>query len=122
MTATARPTVSTWRLAKGLQRLGQVDGSGLSEATYLVRRADGQMIQISELLHLVLSNIVDGRSTEGVAAMVSRAYGRTLSAAGLAYLIDTRLKPLGLVVDGPDAPGPQTRGTPRPCAEYQQPI
>ena len=61
MTATARPTVSTWRLAKGLQRLGQVEDSGLSEATYLVRRADGQMIQISELLHLVLSNIVDGR-------------------------------------------------------------
>ena len=114
MTATVRPTVSTWRLAKGLQRLGQVDGSGLSEATYLVRRADGQMIQISELLHLVLSNIVDGRSTAGVAAMVSRSYGRTLSAEGLAYLIDTRLKPLGLVVDGPDALGPQAGSSAQP--------
>ncbi|HET6668106.1 MAG TPA: hypothetical protein VFG98_12575, partial [Intrasporangium sp.] len=116
MTATARPTVSTWRLAKGLQRLGQVEDSGLSEATYLVRRADGQMIQISELLHLVLSNIVDGRSTEGVAAMVSRAYGRTLSSEGLAYLIETRLKPLGLVVGGPDIPGPQadSKGQPAP--------
>ncbi|HEY9495290.1 MAG TPA: hypothetical protein VIR15_10590, partial [Intrasporangium sp.] len=114
MTATARPAVSTWRLAKGLQRLGQVEDSGLSEATYLVRRADGQMIQISELLHLVLSNIVDGRSTEGVAAMVSRSYGRTLSAEGLAYLIDTRLKPLGLVVDGPAAPGPQADSSGQP--------
>ena len=114
MTATARPAVSTWRLAKGLQRLGKVEDSGLSEATYLVRRADGQMIQISELLHLVLSNIVDGRSTEGVAAMVSRSYGRTLSAEGLAYLIDTRLKPLGLVVDGPDAPAPQAGSSGQP--------
>ena len=117
MTATARPTVSTWRLAKGLQRLGQVEDSGLSEATYLVRRADGQMIQISELLHLVLSNIVDGRSTEGVAAMVSRAYGRKLSPEGLAYLIETRLKPLGLVVGGPDALGPQPDSSVEPARQ-----
>lgn len=95
----------TWRLAKGLQRLGQVQDSGLREPTYLVRRADGQTIQVSELLHLVLSTITSGRSAQTVAAMVSRSYGRELSPDGLQYLVETRLGPLGLVIDDAGASG-----------------
>ena len=51
-----------WRLAPGLELLGRVDGSGLREETYLVRRSDGQVVQVSELVNLVLTAVgPDGR-------------------------------------------------------------
>ena len=43
-----------WRQAAGLQLLGQVQGSGMRDPAYLVRRADDQVVQLSELLHLVV--------------------------------------------------------------------
>jgi len=33
-----------WRAANGLQHLGLVQGSGLTQPTYLVRRSDGQVV------------------------------------------------------------------------------
>jgi putative peptide zinc metalloprotease protein len=89
-----------WRAANGLQHLGLVQGSGLTQPTYLVRRSDGQVVQLSALLHLVLVHLDPDRTGRSVAAAVSDAYGRQLSEDGLAYLVTNRLQPLGLV-DGP---------------------
>lgn len=86
-----------WRLPSGLQVLGQVQGSGIREPTYLLRRGDGQVVQVSELLHLVVSAVDPRRSREQVADVVSGAYGRTLTAEGLTHLVEDRLAPLGLV-------------------------
>ena len=86
-----------WRLPEGLQLLGPVKGSGIREPTYLLRRQDGQVVQVSELLHLVVSAVVPGRTPEQVADVVSDAYGRTLTTDGLAHLVEERLQPLGLV-------------------------
>ena len=86
-----------WQLPEGLQLLGPVKGSGIREPTYLLRRQDGQIVQVSELLHLVVSAVVPGRTAKQVADVVSGAYGRTLTTDGLAHLVKERLQPLGLV-------------------------
>ena len=87
-----------WRRAVGLQLLGAVQGSGLRDPAYLVRRTDDQVVQLSELLHLVVVHADPPRASQDVADAVSAAYGRTLTAEGVEHLIATRLEPLGLVV------------------------
>ena len=86
-----------WRRALDLEILGPAQDSGLREASYLVRRWDDQMLQLTELLHLVLIHVEPSRSSEEIAELVSAADGRTLTPAGLEYLIDKQLAPLGLV-------------------------
>ena len=44
-----------------MELLGEYKGSGLAEATYLVRNPRGQVVHLSRLLYLVLSE-VDGSS------------------------------------------------------------
>jgi len=87
-----------WRRALGLQFLGPVQGSGLRDPAYLVRRIDDQVVQLSELLHLVVVHAEPPRASAEVADAVSAAYGRTLTVEGVEHLITTRLEPLGLVV------------------------
>ena len=45
-----------------MELLDEYQGSGLTEATYLVRRPGGQVMQVSRLLYLVLDGI-DGQRT-----------------------------------------------------------
>ena len=98
-----------WRLPEGLQLLGQAQGSGIREPTYLLRRGDGQVVQVSELLHLVVSALDPARTPEQVASMVSGAYGRTLTTDGLTHLVEERLEPLGLV----ESSGADSTSSPR---------
>lgn len=96
-----------WARAPGLEILGQTQGSGLRDPAYLVRRSDDQMLQVSELLHLILAYVDPDLTTAEVAEEVSRAYGRTLTVEGLEQLISTRLEPMGLV-ELEDAEAPPT--------------
>jgi putative peptide zinc metalloprotease protein len=94
----AAPTESPhWQRTRDIEVLGPVQDSGLRDASYLVRRWDDQMLQLSELLYLALIYVEPTRSSADVAELVSAADGRTLTTAGLEYLIETRLEPLGLV-------------------------
>ena len=88
-----------WRRPDGIELLGRVQGSGLLQPTYLVRRADGQVAQLSELLHLVIEETTQDRTAEEIADAVSQAYGRRLPVEGLHHLIDTQLAPAGLIED-----------------------
>lgn len=87
-----------WRQARGLEFLGTVQGSGLKDPAFLVRRLDEQVVQLSELLHLVVRAVEPPRAPAEVAADVSAAYGRTLTVEGLEHLVTNRLQPLGLVL------------------------
>ncbi|MFC8502013.1 MinD/ParA family protein [Pedococcus sp. NPDC057267] len=87
------------RLAEGVRLLGEYEGSGFSEPHYLAVRGDEQVLHMSRLLHLVASSLDGDRSMEQVAAAVSTAYGRTLTAAGLAFLLEQRLRPLQLLAE-----------------------
>ncbi len=91
-------------LAPGTVLLGELEGSGFTEPHYLVMRADGQVLHVSKLLFLLAANL-DGRAPAAVAAAVSEQYGRVLSEDGLAFLVDERLRPMGVVGNPPAAEG-----------------
>ncbi len=83
--------------ADGVELIGEIPGSGYRSAPSLVRRADGQTIQLTKLLYLVLSE-VDGRRTyEEIAEAVSPRYGRLLSADDVHLLCDSRLRTIGVL-------------------------
>ncbi len=87
------------RLAAGVELLGEYQGSGLTKATFLARSPSGQVVHLSRLLYLVLSEI-DGQRTVGeIAGRVSATFGRTVSAENVDYLLANKLTPLGLVAD-----------------------
>ena len=81
----------------GVQLIGEMVGSGYRNPPALVRRADGQVLQLTPLLYLVL-NAVDGRrSCAEIADVVGRGLSRNVSAADIATLVDGHLRPLGLL-------------------------
>ena len=94
------------RLAEGVEFLGEYEGSGFKEARYLVRRSDGQIIQLTHLLYLVAEAIDGRRSLEEIAAKVSEGYGRAVSADNISTLLENSLRPDGVVV-GADGSVPE---------------
>ena len=83
--------------AAGVQLIGEQPGSGYRRAPALVRRADGQMISLTELLYRVLQAVDGTRGYAQIADEVSAAYGRRLTRADPHSLVDGKLRPLGLV-------------------------
>src|SRR5438552_8231077 len=95
-------------LAEGIQFLGEYRGSGTVQSQHLLRRRDGGVVAVSRLLYLVAS-AVDGRQTlDEIAARVTPQVGRTVSAGNVAYLVEQKLRPLG-VMEG--TPGRSRAGT-----------
>src|SRR5690242_876339 len=91
------------RLAPGVELLGELKDSGFAEPRSLVRRADGQMIQLSWLLYLVASLMDGARDADDIASAISAELGRTLTGEQVRYLIIAKLVPLGIVA-GQGAP------------------
>jgi putative peptide zinc metalloprotease protein len=87
------------RLATGVELLGEFKDSGFSQPPFLVRRADGQVIQMSRLLYLVASQIDGARNADAIAAEASADLGRSLTPDQVRYLITGKLLPLGVVAD-----------------------
>jgi putative peptide zinc metalloprotease protein len=85
------------RLASGTELLGEFKNSGTTEPPSLVRRADGQVIQLSRLLYLVASLLDGSRGPDVIAAKATAELGRALSAEQVGYLITAKLAPLGIV-------------------------
>jgi putative peptide zinc metalloprotease protein len=88
------------RLAEGAELLGEYKNSAYSQPPSLVRRADGQVIQMSPLLYQVACRIDGFRGPEAIAALVSADLGRSLTADQVRYLITAKLLPLGVVAAG----------------------
>jgi putative peptide zinc metalloprotease protein len=85
------------RLPAGTEPLGEYQGSGLAEATYLVRHPGGQVVHLSRLLYLVLSAIDGTRTVSEIADRVTVGFGRTVSVSNIEYLLVRKLDPLGLL-------------------------
>ena len=98
------PIESAPCLGKGVELLNEYRGSGALEAQFLIRRGDGTMILISKMLHLVAMNIDGRRSIDEIAALVSGQMDRRISGDGVAYLIEQKLHPLGVMGDSPQMP------------------
>jgi putative peptide zinc metalloprotease protein len=86
-----------WCRTPGTRELGPVQGSGLIDPSYLLRRGDGQVVQVSQLLYLVATEVSPDRQAHQVAAAVTAACGRELTVGGLNRLLTGKLEPIGLV-------------------------
>ena len=98
--AAAPGTGQVPRLADGVELLGEYKGSGYAQPPSLVRRADGQVIQMSALLYQVACRIDGSRDPAAIAGLVSEDLGRSLTADQVRYLITAKLLPLGVVAAG----------------------
>lgn len=83
--------------ADGIQLIGEAKGSGYREAPSLVRRTDGQTIQLTRLLFLVLEAVDGVRGIDEIAALTSSRSGRLVSEGNVRTLIESQLLPLGLL-------------------------
>jgi putative peptide zinc metalloprotease protein len=94
--------------AEGVELLGQMKGSGYRTPPALVRRSDGQTIHLTRLLYLVLEAIDGRRDHAAIAAEVSERFGKQASADDIATLVETKLRPLG-VLAGADGSQPDAK-------------
>jgi putative peptide zinc metalloprotease protein len=85
------------RLADGVELLGEYQDSGYRQPPSLVRRPDGQVIQMSPLLYRVTCRIDGTRDPAAIAKLVSDDLARSLSADQVRYLLAAKLLPLGIV-------------------------
>jgi putative peptide zinc metalloprotease protein len=99
------------RLADGVELLGEFKDSGYSKPRSLIKRADGQVIQLSRLLYLVARRMDGTHGPLAIADLVSDDLGRSLSAGQVCYLIVTKLAPLGIVA------GERSTTPPRPASQ-----
>jgi putative peptide zinc metalloprotease protein len=81
----------------GVQLIGEMVGSGYRTPPALVRRGDGQVLQLSKLLYLVLTKVDGRRSCAEIADLVGRDMGRSVTEADIRGLVDGQLRPVGLV-------------------------
>ena len=85
------------KVADGVELIGKYEGSGFKEPPYIARRPDGQVVQLAPLLYLI-AELSDGvRTNEEIAAAVSEAIKRGVSADNVRQLVDERLRPLGVI-------------------------
>ncbi|MGH2756344.1 MAG: hypothetical protein ACRDI3_00985, partial [Actinomycetota bacterium] len=84
----------------------------LKEAPCLVRRADGQVVQLSPLLFEVLAAIDGDRTFESIAATSSMTSGRQLAADDVRYVIEGKLAPAGLAFSEAEEETEMTRSSP----------
>src|SRR3954449_1057176 len=79
--APAQPDeLSALARAEGLELLGEVSGSGYKEGAALVRRADGQMVQLGPLMYALLEAIDGTRDNDALAAAMSERLGKRVEA------------------------------------------
>ncbi len=94
--------------ADGVQLIGEMAGSGYRVPPSLVRRGDGQTVQLTPLLYAVLGAIDGVRDADEVAAVVAERTGRDVSAGNVQTLVDEKLRPLGLLTR-PDGSEPEVK-------------
>ena len=93
-------------LAEGVELVGRYEDSGYQEDRYLIRRADGQVVQVSELIFLVAAGLDMTGDPHEVAAGVSARFGRDVSVDNVMHLVDHKLRPAGLIWSPGDTPPP----------------
>jgi len=88
--------------ARGVELLGAVAGSGYRRAPSLVRRADGQMLQLTPVLYAVLEAVDGHRDENGIAAHLRTSHQIEVDPSDVDRLVEEKLRPLGVLrgVDG----------------------
>lgn len=103
------PSVTLPARAEGLELLGTPGGSGYEQSQALIRRADGQTLQLTPLLYQLLE-LLDGQRDESqLAHELSRATARHVTDDDIRLLLD-KLAPLGALA----GTEPETHATSNP--------
>jgi putative peptide zinc metalloprotease protein len=84
------------RLAPGTELLGEYRDSAYEDPRFIIRRADGQVMQLPRLLYRVAASL-DGREAEQVAAELGVELGRDLTPEQVTFLVEDRLRPVGIL-------------------------
>src|SRR5918998_1389255 len=90
----AAPVVSR---ARGIELLGPLEGSGYRDPPHLVRRGDGQTVQLTPLLYLLLDAIDGRRDLSQLAAVLSERAGKRATPDQVRMLVEHKLRPAGLL-------------------------
>jgi putative peptide zinc metalloprotease protein len=85
------------RLAEGVQLIGEYEGSGYKEAPSMVRRPDGQVIQLPDLLYRLASKADGEHSYRQMADELGTEIHRRLDPEDVHFLVDEKLRPLGVL-------------------------
>jgi putative peptide zinc metalloprotease protein len=91
----------------GLELLGEVSGSGYKDGAALVRRPDGQMVQLGPLMYGLLEEIDGRRDHAALAAAMSERLGRRLEAEHVVR-IGEKLEEQGLLAGSEDNAPPRS--------------
>ena len=83
--------------ADGVELIGQLEGSGYEHAAFLVRRADGQTLQLTSLLYATLACIDGQRTYEEISACLCEQIDRQILAEDVECLVEEKLRPLGVL-------------------------
>ena len=89
-------------LADGVELLGEYEGSGFKEPRYNARRANGDMVQLTELLYLIAEQINGQRTYDEIAARVSEKSGRKVTGDNVKTLIVDNLVSDGFIAGHED--------------------
>src|SRR5215213_8177474 len=92
---------------EGLELLGEVSGSGYKQGAALVRRADGQMVQLTPLMYGLLEEADGERDHAALAAAMSERLGRRLEVEHVAR-IGEKLADQGLLAGSEDKAPPRS--------------
>ncbi len=97
MTTVTAPTLCR---APGVELLGRMEGSGLTEPPYLVRRADGQVVQLSRLLYLMVQHADPGADLGDIARLAGDELELRIAPEQVRHVLEHKLAPLGIAADG----------------------
>src|SRR4051794_24430122 len=88
----ASPQRDVPALVSGTQLLGAQPGSGYVSPPLLVRRADGQVMQVTPLLYAVLEAVDGERDLDGIAQVSGNSLDRELHADDVQLLVEDKLR------------------------------
>jgi putative peptide zinc metalloprotease protein len=83
---------------EGIELIGPMEGSGYRTPPSLVRRHDGQTLQLTPLLYAVLEAVDGRRGYADIARRVSAETDRSVTASDVEALVEQQLRPMGLLV------------------------
>jgi putative peptide zinc metalloprotease protein len=87
--------------------VGEFQESGYKEAPYIARLENGQMVQLPALLYGVVEEIDGRRGYPELAQQLSSKLQRELAAEDVQYLVEEKLRPLGVIAEPDGQPPPQ---------------
>ena len=91
--------VASWVPSRtdGVELVGEYDASGYRRAPAIVRRGDGQILQLTPLLYATLDAIDGQRSLSEIAEQLSTTIERKVSVDNVRVLAEEKLAPLGVI-------------------------